>query len=196
LLIHRASSSAGFAFIFSMVVAAAAMAGEAVVETVVCESFPDDASIVLTPVDDSPLNIEIADRLAMALRHAGYSVADSAALTLRFQATERGLRMPAKDRSLGQISGSGGGVSLNLNIWSSTKNSILGGRQRRRSGQFDAHLIVAMELDRTTDGRCVWRGEAGASLVGWQHSELAERLTWALADAFGKDVRLRRMELK
>lgn len=194
---HRTISSAGLGLFLSMAVAAAAMAGEAVVKTVVCESFPEDAAIVLEPVDDSPLNLEIGEELAMALRHAGYRIADAAGLELRYKATEKALRAGFQDRSLGRLKiGGGEGVSLKLNIWSNRKDSILGGRQRRQPRLFETHLILTMQLDRHVNGACVWRGEAGASLVGWQHSELASRPTRALADAFGKDVRLQRVELR
>jgi len=188
-------SRTGLVLMLVMSAHGAAMARQAVVNTTVCEPVADGAAIVLVPAEDSPLNVEIGRKLQTLLERAGYRIADGAGLELRYQARKKALRGPVQDRTIGQLGGGSGGVAFSLKLWSTTKDSVLGGRQPQWPRRFETYLIMTMELDRHRDGACVWRGEAGASLVDWRDGELAARLARLLVDAFGKPVRLQSEDL-
>ena len=175
---------------------AAAMATEVVVSTTACGAIPPDSVVAVIPADDSPLNMEIAGRLAETLHGTGYRTGRTGPLELRYHAAEQGQPPTTRERSLGRLDGSGGGVSLNLNIWSNTKDSVIGGRRAQQRAGNALHLVVEMELDRVADRDCIWRGEAAASLVGWQRGELAKRLVEILVGEIGGDTGQKRLELR
>ena len=105
--------------------------------------LPEGFPIELVVFDDSDTNLEIRESLAAALERNGRLIETGAPLELSLESAIVQPEFSESAPSLGRIRagnenqtgnrGSEHGVAAEVNVWSSSKDSLLGGRQPRQS---------------------------------------------------------------
>ncbi len=147
------------------------------------------ATIAVRPMDDSKESLEIKRRIDAALREAGYAVSDyTADIELSFETEVIEGRFSGESGTLGSLRGGGGGVRLDFNIWSSSKDSLLGGRQRRDDRRANVFHMNAVLRDRES-GAVLWQGDAFYEMLIADHARIANSMVWPLVRNLGRTVR-------
>ena len=85
--------------------------------------------------------------------------------------------------------GGEGTVFFRGNIWSSTSDSVLGGRKRDRRHLSLNRLQVTATVNSRKNGRCLWQGEVIHDLQGEDADPATARILPILAQSVGKAVR-------
>ena len=122
----------------------AANGAPGIVTTASLDDLPEGLPIAVTPFDDNDLSLSVQARFEAALRAAGWPVSDSAPLTLSFETKVIEGRFTQAETSMGRFEADHDGMQLNLNIWSSNQDSLLGGRQKTEAPS--RHLRVSAGL--------------------------------------------------
>ncbi len=147
------------------------------------------ATITVRPLDDSKESLEIKRRIEAALREAGYAVSDhTAAIELSFETEVIEGRFSGESGSLGSLRGGDGGVRLDFNIWSSSKDSLLGGRQKKDDRRANVFHMNAVLRDRES-GTVLWQGDAFCEMLIADHARIANSMVWPLVRNLGRTVR-------
>jgi hypothetical protein len=149
---------------------------------------PGELALEVTLYDDSDLNLQVRARMEEALRAAGYTIAEDAPFELSLETASRLGEAPDWGPSLGELSSSGGGVDIQLNIWSNTQDSVIGGRQDRPSTVGQLHLQVRAVLSERGGG-ALWEGRAVSQSRGSDSERLANGMVMPLAESLGQTVR-------
>lgn len=168
------------------------------VSTVLYKALPQGLPVEVTTFDDSDLNLDIKARLVEALQKRGQMVSGDAPMELSFESEVMQGQLPeASDSSFGRITGgsdaetgnrgSSTGVNVEVNVWSSTQNSVLGGRREGTKGDQAMFHINAVLRDRES-GEVLWQGDAFSTLVGQDHDRIARSMVEPLAGGFGRTV--------
>jgi hypothetical protein len=169
-----------------------ARAADAVVAAMACEALPKGAAFKLSPADDTPLYLMIDGRIRQAAARAGHPVRDDATLELYYSAVESIVEMRGQGPSFGRIDvrtlNREAHAQLLVNVWSTSKDSIVGGRKTKDGAVVSNHLIMSLELNREDNGRCVWRGEGAVALEGVTANQVAKGLADAVAAKLGKTI--------
>ena len=169
-----------------------AKAADAVVAAMACEALPKGAALKLSPADDTPLYRMIDGRIRQALGRAGHPVQDNSALELYYSAVESIVEMRGQGPNFGRIDvrtlNREARAQLLVNVWSTSKDSIIGGRKTKDGAVVSNHLIMSLELNREDNGRCVWRGEGAVALEGVTADQVAKGLADAIAAELGKTI--------
>lgn len=175
-----------------LLVAGKAPAAEAIVAALACEPLERRAAVKLTPADDTPLYDSIQPRVLRALDKAGHPVQDGAPLELYYSAVESAVEVRGEGLDLGRIYvrtvNREARAQLLVNVWSTSKDSILGGRKTTSGVSVASYLIMSLELNRQDNGRCVWRGEGAVELEGVTAEQVAPALAAAIAARLGQTV--------
>jgi hypothetical protein len=140
--------------------AQAVTGGEGIVNAVSFSAIPEELVIEVTLYDNTDLDLAIRDEMIEALEGAKHAVSDGAPYELSLETDEEAINFSSKDPSLGEISSVGGGLDVELNVWSSTKDSLLGGRQERTVRQGENHFEIHAVLRDRQAGGVVWEGRA------------------------------------
>ncbi len=147
------------------------------------------ATIAVRPLDDSKESLEIKRRIDAALREAGYEVSDyTADIELSFETEVIEGRFSGESGTLGSLRGGGGGVRLDFNIWSSSKDSLIGGRQKRDDRRANVFHMNAVLRDRES-GAVLWQGDAFYEMLIADHARIANSMVWPLVRNLGRTVR-------
>lgn len=169
-----------------------AWAVEAIVTAIMCEPLARGAATSLTAADDSDLYQSIGPRITRALDKEGHSVHAGAPLDLYYSAVESAVEVRGQGPSLGRIDvrtvNRDARAQLLVNVWSSSKDSIFGGRKSTSGISVSTFLIMTLELNRQDNGRCVWRGEGAVELEGVTAGQVAANLADAIAARLGQTV--------
>jgi hypothetical protein len=181
---------AGFLLIFFQ--AAAAEAVEATITTQVCEPLARNAPLQLTPADDSDLYLSVKDGLHDVLRKIGHPVDLKADLGMYYSLVETAVEFRGEGPTLGRVDvrtvNRKARAQLLVNLWSNQQDSILGGQKTSSGVRVSNVLIVALELNRQDNGRCVWRGEGAVELGTVTAQDVAAKLTEAVAKRIGEAI--------
>ena len=169
-----------------------AKAAEAVLAALACEPLAKGAAFRLTPADETPLYDSVGGRIRQAVERAGHPVRGDAGLELYYSAVESIVEVRGKGPTFGSFDvrtvNREARVQLLFNVWSSSKDSIIGGRKTTSGAFISKHLIMSLELNREDNGRCVWRGEGAVPLEGITAEQVANALADAVAAHLGKTV--------
>ena len=152
---------------------------------------PADPQAVITvrPLDDSRESLEIKRRIDAALREAGYAVSDyTAAIELSSETEVIEGHFSGESGSLGRLKGGDRGVRLDFNIWSSSKDSLLGGRQKKDDRQANVFHMNAVLRDRGS-GAVLWQGDAFYEMLIADHARIANSMVLPLVRNMGRTVR-------
>lgn len=178
----------GAAMVFT---ASAVSAADVVVSTQVCEAIPKSADVRLSPADDADLYQSVDRPLRAALAKAGHAVSEAGPIDLYYTITEAPVAIRRSGPSLGTLevdtTRSGQRALLLLNVWSTRKDSILGGRKNKSGSQFSTYLFMSFEVNDKDSGRCLWRGEGGTELAG-DPKALTALITETVMDHLGQAV--------
>ena len=168
--------------------------------------MPEGFPIEVVVFDDSDTNLEIRESLVTALERTGQVVQAGAPLELLLESEIVQADFVDSAPSLGQIRagnenqtgnrGSERGVAAEVNVWSSSKDSLLGGRQPRQSrSEHPQFHINAVLRDRET-GKVIWQGDAFLEMLSSDRSRLIRSMTGPLAETFGQTVVQQAFELR
>jgi len=170
-----------------------------VVGVVNAASFePLDRALPVTvqPLDDTDLNLQIRDQILAELRQGAYRVSDPAALELSFDSSVEQGRIPARELSLGHLDAgsekdaqSGTGVDVEVNVWSSSQDSVLGGRKEAEGKRKVSQFHINAELRSLRDGTLIWRGDVFADMDLSGPEQLSGQLVLPLVASLGRTVR-------
>lgn len=167
----------------------AANGAPGIVTTVALGVIPDGQPIAVTPFADDELSLSIKARFEAALRAAGRPVSDSAPLTLSFDTKVIEGRFTRAEANMGRFEANDDGMQLNLNIWSSSQDSLLGGRQKaggpsRQVNLFHMNVVLR---DRET-GKTLWQGDAYSEMLTADRARLAGSMVAPLTASLGRSV--------
>lgn len=169
----------------------AASAADVVVSTRVCEPVPKGADVQLSPADDADLYQSVDRPLREALAKAGHAISKAGPVDLYYTITEAPVAIRRSGPSLGTLevdtTRRGQRALLLLNVWSTRKDSILGGRKSKSGSQYSTYLFMSFEVNDKKSGKCLWRGEGGTELVG-DRKVLISLITETVLDHLGQAV--------
>lgn len=168
----------------------AANGAPGIVSTVAFGEVPPERPIAVTPFGDDDLSMRVKARFEEALRQAGRSVAEAAPLTLSFETRLIQGRFSRAEGNMGRFEADTGGMELNLNVWSSSQDSLLGGRQTGTAESRRANLLHmnAVLHDRAT-GKTLWQGDAYSEMLSSDEARIAASMVAPLAANLGRSVK-------
>lgn len=177
---------------------AQASAGAGRVNSTLYHQLPEGFPVEVIVFDDNELNVDIRDRFTEELAKAGHLSAVDAPLELSFETEVVTGSIATHKPSLGRIGGSSeeevgnrgsrSGVDVEINVWSNTQDSVLGGRKSESTSRETLYRLVAQLRDRAT-GRVLWRGEAVCTMVTSDQKRLARSMVPPLVGAYGASVK-------
>src|SRR3546814_19154929 len=112
-------------------------------------------SVAVSPYDDSDLNLKLkADfEAALAERWQARMIEEAAAaFLLLFESEVVTADMAAPPPSLGSARRDGGGAEVNVNVWSSSQDSVLAGRPESKEADTTVFSINTLLRDRRNGG--------------------------------------------
>ena len=173
-------------------VCTAVLARDAVVSTRVCEKLAPQASIEISPADDTALYQSVDKPIRDAVTAAGHPIDKNGQVELYYSIHESPVRVKQGGGSLGRLEvrtiESRQHALLLLNVWSTREDSVLGGKKTKAKEGISNYLLMAVELSRRDNGRCVWRGEGAAELSGQDEKALAGQLARTIMKFLGQAV--------
>lgn len=161
---------------------------DGVITAVSYEEISDRISLQVVPYDDTDLDLLIEHKIVEALRRAKHTIDVAPLFELSFSAHFHTAQFLKKQPSLGELS-VGDDMKLNLNIWSSTGDSVITGRQGRSgySGRTDFEIHVS--LRELSLGKVVWEGRATTLVDRNQAERVVPSMANALVSNLGRTVR-------
>ncbi len=167
----------------------AANGAPGIVTTLALGEVPPERQIAVTPFADDDLSIKIKARFEAAFRLSGRGVSDSAPMTLSFETELIRGRFSRAEGNMGRFEADSGGMRLNLNIWSSSQDSLLGGRQTTAAETRQANLLHmnAVLRDRES-GKILWQGDAYCEMLSADELRIASSMVTPLTANLGRSV--------
>jgi hypothetical protein len=151
---------------------------------------PAEAAIAVTPYDDSGLNLRLKQDFEAALEAGQRGRVESRAeadYMLLFETEVVPAAALTRAPSLGSARVDEGGAEVNVNVWSSSQDSVLGGRQERPELGSSAFHINAV-LREAGSGAVVWQGDAYYRLTGPDTERVARAMVGPLIEKMGQTV--------
>ena len=160
-----------------------------IVTAVALGPLPDGQPIAVTPFADDDLSLSVKARFEAALRAAGWPVSGTAPLTLSFDSEMIAGRFTRAEANMGRFEASDDGVQVNLNVWSSSQDSLLGGRQKagtpvRKVNLFHMNVVLR---DRES-GKTLWQGDAYCEMLIADQARIAGSMVAPLTASLGRSV--------
>ncbi len=168
-----------------------------------CETLPKPLRLSVQVLDNAERFLKFKGHFEKELRAAGAEIAANAPVVVtldirtvrEFQEKSAGplfeLRAGQENTDIGRD----GTVFFRGNVWSNRSSSVLGG-PKRRSGRLALNqLQVTANLNRRSDGRCLWQGEVLHNLSGENTDNATLRILTILAGNLGKMVRNRALNI-
>ena len=158
----------------------------------------DEISVVVDLYDNSDLNRLILDSMVRALLHAQHEVGGRPQFELSFSSEFHIPVYHKRDPDMGEISFGSSLVPhrLEMNVWSSSHDSLITGRRSRsrKTGQYDFE-IRAWLRDQSL-GRVIWEGSAVAYVEREGAAGAVPSMVDALVGGLGRTVRGDRFPLQ
>ncbi|MFQ5773283.1 MAG: hypothetical protein ACE5GS_02085 [Kiloniellaceae bacterium] len=145
-------------------------------------------AIAVKPFDDNELNLAIQQRLEDELRGVSRPISDDAVLGLWFETEVIQGRFPGAAGDLGRFEGGSSGVRFELNIWSSSRDSILGGRRKGEPRRANVFHINAILRDGRS-GKTLWQGDAFCEMLTPDTLRIARSMIRPLVAGLGRTVK-------
>jgi hypothetical protein len=159
-----------------------------IVKSVAFAPLTSDDAITVRTLDDTTLNVDLKARFEVALLNSGRAVAPGAPLRLDFVSQVIRGEFKAAGGTLGSFEGNTrDGARVQLNLWSSSRDSLLGGQRSKATRRANVFHISA-DLRDTRSGRVIWRGDAFCALPGPEVDEVAPSLVAPLVGSLGQTV--------
>lgn len=164
-----------------------------------CGDLPKRPSVQVISTDDSNDALALRKHLIATLRTRGILVDPKARLRLTVEVTRKVDATPARKPDLVELSrrdqepvagGPGGGYEtrVEVNIWSSRKDSLIGGRTSGKTGRVAEQLRMEITINDTGTGACLWKGTAFHDLAGRDLWREAKRVAGPLVRKIGEQA--------
>ena len=161
-----------------------------------CETLTTPLQVKVEAMDNTDQNLRLKDLLVQRLQKNGATVADTSpqVLSLEVAVARQATRNKPGDMIDVRVGGEQpeAGTSdyarVRMNIWSSTRDSLLTGRQPSVEEEGFDVLRLRASLNSRADGRCLWQGEIIENLDGEDAYGAAAKVIARLADAVGQAV--------
>lgn len=164
-------------------------AGQGVLRTVSYREVPQPLSLSVTLFDDSRLDLRIRDQMVAALEQAEHTLGPESRFELELSSESQTGGLTSDGRSLGRVSSSEDDSRIEMNIWSSTQDSILGGRHSDRQRVIAGSFAIRATLRERTLGQVVWEGRAVVGVERNQADPYLAAMVRSLAQSLGRTVR-------
>ncbi len=166
----------------------AAVVGRGELNAVSYREVPQPLSLSVTLFDDSSLDLRIRDEMIAALERAKQDLADEPRYELELSNEGQVGGRISRAPSLGRVSSSEDDSRIEMNIWSSTQDSILGGRISDRERITAGSFTILASL-RERGGGVVWEGRAIVGVERNRADPYVTAMVEALAQNLGRTVR-------
>lgn len=161
-----------------------------ILTTQVFKKPPEEPTISVSPYDDSDLNLQLKADFETQLAAQNRGRVESEARADYLLLFESGI-VPAdavpRGPSLGSARVTEGGAEVNVNVWSSNQDSVLGGRQEQKDVASSVFHINAVLRERGS-GTVAWQGDAYYRLVEPETERVARALVAPLVEKIGQSV--------
>ncbi|NIA69508.1 hypothetical protein HBA54_12980 [Pelagibius litoralis] len=161
----------------------------------------DSATVTVTPYDDNDLNLQLKADFESALAAQERTVTEAkTGLLLLFETKVIPAEQAPRRPSLGSVRASSGNerdltresedsveVEANVNVWSNTQDSVLGGRQEAQALGASVFHMNAVLRDQS-NGEVLWQGDAYYELQTPDTERIARSMVPLLVDNLGKSA--------
>lgn len=164
--------------------------GQGAVRAVAYQEVPERLTLTVTLFDDSNLNLRIRDQMIASLERAEHELGDDPPFELELSSELRSGRfVTGSGPSLGSLSASASDARVEMNIWSSSRDSILGGRHSDREQRSFTSFEIEATLRERGAGEVVWQGHAVVEAERGLPDPYVDPMVEALVESLGRSVR-------
>lgn len=163
--------------------------GSGQVDAVSYREVPDPLATSVTLFDDSSLDLRIRDEMVAALERAKHSVGAGSPFELELTSEMHAGGVNVADPNLGSVSSDNDDTRIEMNIWSSSQDSILGGRHSGTGGRAVGHFEIRAALRERSLGEVVWQGRAIVAAERDQVEPYVAPMVESLVESLGRTVR-------
>ncbi len=169
--------------------ASAQAAAPGMLTTQALKGLPQGETITVAPYDDSDLNLKLKAEIETVLKGQEHEVAEAkTGLLLLFETKVISSDQVPQGPNLGSAqAGTTTGVEVNVNVWSTTQDSVLGGRQDRSGPGTNVFHINAVLRDQAS-GEVLWQGDAYHALVSGDTERIAMGMIPPLVEKLGEST--------
>ena len=168
-----------------------------------CGNLPDPLRISVQVLDNADRFLKYKDHFEKELRSAGAEIAANAPVVVTLDVrtvreSQRNSTGPLFELRAGQENdniGQDGKVFFRGSVWSNRSDSVLGGPKRQSRQLSLNRLEVTANINRRTDGRCLWQGEVRHDLSGEESDAATLLILDVLARNMGKTIRNRALTI-
>jgi len=161
-------------------------------------NLPEGFTVAVSPYDDSELNLTLKGDFEAALIdrwQAKPTPEAAAAYLLLFEAGVVPAEQAPNSPNLGSVRADEEGAEVNVNVWSSGQDSVLGGRKSEGPVGSTVFQINAVLRDRKS-GDVAWQGDAYYILRQPETEQVARALVVPLVDKIGQSVAREPLEIE
>lgn len=172
--------------------------GVAMVNSQSYEVFDGAAAVKVVPENDSDLNLTFRSRMQDALRQSSRAVSDDGSLELLFDSSVVQGQFSTTKPSLGRLkagtdTGLGNrstdtGVDVEVNVWSSSQDSVLGGRKASDDKRVVNQFLITASLRDRRSGKRLWDGEVRSPMGQSDPERLGQAMIGPLIESLGRTV--------
>lgn len=166
-----------------------AVAGRGELRAVSYREVPQPLSLSVTLFDDSSLDLRIRHEMIAALERAEHDVGSESLFELELSSESEAGGLSSTGPSLGRLSSSEDDSRIEMNIWSSTQDSILGGRHSDRARVTQSSFAIRATLRERSLGRVVWEGRAIVGVERNRADPYLAAMVESLVQNLGRTVR-------
>lgn len=160
-----------------------ASTGEARMGAVALEPVTKDVAFKVELADNAEIDLRLEGELRDLLAARGWTSNKGAAWTLTLTTTE--VTGDAPGSSLGEVRVDNDIVRMRMNLWSSTRDSVLGGRTGAEPATLERLLRLELELRDATD-KVAWSGRAETTARGTDPYRIYRQMLPRLVDRLGQ----------
>jgi len=169
----------------------ASTATSGVITTRVLGKAPVNPTVYVAPYDDTELNLKLkADfesQIALAGKGIPATTEQGAGYLLLFEAEVMTADQAAREPSLGSATADQDGAEVQVNVWSTTQDSVIGGRQAGpEPGSSVFHINAVLREQKS--GEVLWHGDAYHVLKEPETERVARGLVFPLVENMGETV--------
>ena len=159
-----------------------------------CGVVPADKVFAVEPAANDDTTVAGANAFFRQLQEAGYQTGPEGRYQVTLETRIDAGRFETRRATLGEAKGDSGGVTVGINVWSSSQNSLLVRRKDETISQATKMMVGVFLRDRETR-KVLWTGDATAAPGNWDHRTVAAALAGSLADVFGCPARRQNIPL-
>lgn len=157
-------------------------------------ALPADLAVQVRPLDNSRENMDLKPRFDAALQKRAVSVQQGAGLVLNFDTEVQPMLRLGTGGTLGEARVTERDSQVRINLWSTTQDSVLQGRQGA-PGHAAVRYVITVTLDDSRSGQRLWQGEARYAGSDRDQNQAFAAMVPLLVAELGKTVRARSFTL-